>query len=92
MTRATKPVAMVAIQIEYLTLLMPADKGMKVMELLQSGVRAEYSYDARFHHKCYTPQDRVEVCVETIKPAQVRNPNSMPDDRQIELSRVVRPH
>lgn len=43
-TRATKPVPMCCVQIGYESYLLPSDKGMKVVELMQSAFTCERNY------------------------------------------------
>lgn len=79
-TRQTKPVAMCCVTIDYQEFLMPADKGMKVVELLQSAFKCERRYDERSDRKYYIgEQPQVEFALvrsnqvaEAAVPAPVR--------------------
>jgi hypothetical protein len=67
----TKQVQLCCISIGYQDLLMPADKGMKVLELLQSAVSCKRTYEAGY---AYTAEDQPTLGLELVKASQVRMP------------------
>lgn len=74
MSRATKPVQMACLQIGYQRLLLPADKAMKVAELLQHAVLTEVEFKG--HREHYQVQDeplRVEFAF--VSPSQISMPS-----------------
>jgi hypothetical protein len=71
MSRPTKPVAMCYVSVNYTRLLMPADKGMKLVELLQSAFECEQDYATGGY--TYAPkEEQLEVAFVLVRPNQVR--------------------
>jgi hypothetical protein len=79
MSRPTKSVAMCFISIGYhLELLMPADKGMKVVELLQSAYACEKNFTCDPGYS-YTPKEaQPEVEFALVRASQIRAPKAAP--------------
>jgi hypothetical protein len=72
MTRApAKPVAMCCVSIGYRTYLMPADKGMKVVELLQHAIECDERYEG-IKGPTYQVLDQPEVAYKAVRPNQIR--------------------
>lgn len=71
--RQTKPVAMCCVTIDYHQFLMPADKGMKVVELLQSAFHCERRYDETSNYK-YEVGEQPQVEFALVRPNQVVEP------------------
>lgn len=70
MATTKKPVAMCCVKIGYDTFLMPSDKGLRVVELLQSAVECREEYGNREY--IYYVQDQPRVSLAMVKPSQVR--------------------
>jgi hypothetical protein len=68
-TRA-KPVQMCCVQVGYTSLLMPADKGMKVVEMLQSAFLCKRNYEDGGY--AYVVQSQPDVELSLVRPDQVR--------------------
>lgn len=71
MTRASKPVQMACLTIGFESYLIPADKAMKVAELMQSAFECRKDYD-RGHTYMPGEQPRVEFAL--VKPSELRKP------------------
>jgi hypothetical protein len=71
MTRG-KP--MCCVRLQYLSLLMPADEGMKLVKLLGSAVTCERNYSN--HDYTYDVGDEPEVEFVSVKSSQIRMPRS----------------
>ena len=65
-----KPVAMCCVTIGYMVYLMPADKGMKVVELMQEAFDTSKSYEDRGYCYHVGEQPSVEYCL--VKPSQLK--------------------
>ncbi len=72
MATPTKPMCCVAIG--YKTLLMPADKGMKLVELLQYAVECERRYAS---HEAYAVGEHPRVELIMVKPGQIQMPEGV---------------
>lgn len=70
MTAAKKPVPMCCVTISYSHYIMPADKGMKLVELLQTAFEADKNYDDRGYVYGVSEQPQVEFAL--VKPSQIR--------------------
>lgn len=81
MTRATKPVPMACISIGFEDYLMPADKAMKVAELMQSAFQCHKGYESHGH--IYTPGEQPRVEFAFVKPGELRKPQAGAGARQI---------
>lgn len=62
---------MCCVSIGYRDLIMPADKGMKLVELLQHAVECERGYE---RPEVYTVGEQPHVQLTMIKPRQIRAP------------------
>lgn len=70
-TPATKKaVAMCCVSINYRDYLLPADKGMKLVELLQSAFETEKEYVERGYTYAIGDQPNVEFCL--VKASQIK--------------------
>lgn len=71
MTAVKKPVTMCCVSIGYSYYLLPADKGMKLVELLQSAFECERSFGERsaVYEVGIQPE---HVTLEIVRPAQIR--------------------
>jgi hypothetical protein len=72
MSRPVKPVPMCCVSIGYhVELIMPTDKGMKLVDILQSSFVCKKDYEERGY--VYRPEDEAP-CVEfaTVSPKQIR--------------------
>lgn len=69
---ATPNKPMCCVMVGYQALLMPADKGMKLVELLQYAVECEHGWGDRDHTYTVGEQPRVEYRM--VKPGQIRSP------------------
>lgn len=71
---ATKTVQLCCLSIGYNNYLMPMDKAMKVMELMQSAVSCnkEYSGGSQF---TYSVGDQPQCGLDMVKPSQVNTPS-----------------
>ncbi len=77
-TTRAKPVQMCCVSVGYSTYLMPADKGMKMVELLQSAFECKKDYaDGRY---AYVIGSQPEVELALVKKDQVRGAAGNPDD------------
>lgn len=72
MKGSSKPVQMACISIGYEDYLMPADKAMKVAELMQSAFQCRKGYEDRGH--TYTPGEQPRVEFAFVKPSELRKP------------------
>lgn len=72
MTAPKKPVHMACVRIEFIELLMPADKAMKVVELLQSAFVCNREYGERNYK--YHIGDQPAVDLSLVKPGQIVAP------------------
>lgn len=70
MTTAKKPVPMCCVTIDFRCYIMPADKGMKLVELLQTAFEADKNYADRGY--VYGVGDQPEVEFAMVKPSQIR--------------------
>lgn len=64
---------MCCVAIGYQTYLLPSDRGMKLVELLQSAVECERTYDIGF---AYVPGDQPEVTYAVVKASQIKAPSA----------------
>lgn len=64
---------MCVVSVDFQYLMLPADKGMKLVELLQSAVRVEPEYRDRDYS--YQVGDQPSVEYKSVKASQVRMPN-----------------
>lgn len=71
MSRTAKPVPMACITIGFEDYLMPADKAMKVAELMQSAFQCRKDFDRSYR---YTPGEQPRVEFTFVKPGEVRAP------------------
>lgn len=71
MATIKKPVAMCCVNVGYYRLLMPADKGMRMVELLQSAVECQMDYQTGAGDIYYV-QEQPHVSLTMVKPSQVR--------------------
>lgn len=75
MSRApAKPVQMACLTIGHYDYLLPADKAMKVAELMQHAFDCDKSYEDRGY--VYTPTDQPRVEFALVRANQVRAPKS----------------
>lgn len=70
--RASKPAQMACLTIGYTNFLMPADKAMKVAELMQAAFECEKDFGD--HDFLYHPKEQPRVEFTFVKPKQVRQP------------------
>lgn len=67
---AKKPIPMCCVSIGYDDYLMPANMGMKVVEMMQSAIRCERAYQQDGHR--YRLKDgSVEVSYRSVSPSQI---------------------
>lgn len=71
-TRAVKNVPMCCVRIGYQDFLLPADKGMKLVELMQHAVSCERSFATRDYNYKVEDAPAVEFCM--VKPSQLVMP------------------
>lgn len=74
-----KPVAMCCVTIGYEEYLLPADKGMKLVELLQSAFKTERKYGGGGYF--YYLGDQPEVVLTLVKASQLKQKTN--DDGQL---------
>ncbi|CAM5521982.1 hypothetical protein [Eoetvoesiella caeni] len=67
-----KPTQLCHVTVGYQNLLLPADKGMRLLELLQHSVECTIDFEGRGMTYCAGKQPRVEFSL--IQPDQVRAP------------------
>jgi hypothetical protein len=70
---ATKPTQLCCISIGYMDYLMPMDKGLKLMELMQYAVEVDKRYEDRGYEFLVKEQPRCGI--EMVKPSQVKTPD-----------------
>lgn len=70
MTAPKKAVPMCCVSIDYRSYLMPVDKGMKLVELMQFAFETDPSYGDRSY--TYHIGDQPAVQFTLVKPAQIR--------------------
>lgn len=70
MTAAKKPVPMCCVSINYSYYIMPADKGMKLVELLQTAFKTNKDYGDLGY--VYGVGEQPEVEFALVKPSQIR--------------------
>ncbi|MCE8004251.1 hypothetical protein [Billgrantia ethanolica] len=80
-----KPQQMCALKIGFITLLLPASKGMRVMQELQSAVEADWDYVERGHH--YTVKERPDLQLTLIDAEQISMPHAAAPSRGRRASR-----
>lgn len=74
MSRPTKPVAMCFVSIGYGSrLLLPADKGMKLVEILQSAFECDQQFLTEDHAYSYVPKEQPSVEFTLVRPQQIRS-------------------
>lgn len=86
MSRTSKPVPLCCVSIGYQALLMPADKGMKLVELLQGAVECDRRYEG--HGPTYYLREQPDVEYVAVKPQQVRAPRADASPSAIEATTV----
>lgn len=69
-SKPTRPVQMACLSIGFNDYLLPADKAMKVAELMQSSFSCDKRYADRGHQ--YTPREQPNISFEFVKASQVR--------------------
>lgn len=70
MSVAKKPVPMCCVSIDYRNYIMPADKGMKLVELLQTAFESDKNFaDSGY---VYSVGEQPEVAFALVKPSQIR--------------------
>jgi hypothetical protein len=75
MTTAKKPATMCCVNVGYSnTYLLPIDKGMKLVELLQSAFECEREYGS-LHPKYTVGQQPSHISLEIVRPEQLRHPD-----------------
>lgn len=74
----TKPVQMCCVQIGHYSYLMPADKGMKVVEMLQAAFECRKDYADRGYVYIVGAQPEVELAL--VRSDQVRAPVEQPSE------------
>ncbi len=72
MTAARKPVTMCCVTLDFKHYLIPADKGMKLVELLQSAFECEKTYEARGGYAYEVREQPEHVSLEIVRPGQIR--------------------
>lgn len=72
-----KQVQMCCVEVGYQRLLMPADKGMKLVELLLHAITSERTYERDEFE--YRAGQQPEVSLTLIKPSQVHFPEGRPE-------------
>lgn len=70
MATTKKAVTLCCVTVGYQSFLMPADKGLRVVELLQSAVECRERYDDR--EQFYDVEEQPRVILAMVKPSQVR--------------------
>lgn len=76
MARPTKPVPMCCVSVGYECFLMPFDKGMRLVELMQHAVSCQQDWHE--HKTRYVIGDQPRVEFVAVKPNQVVAPSSAP--------------
>lgn len=71
MTAPRKPVPMCCVTIDHNTFLLPVDKGMKLVELMQHAVSCDCRYDAGYR---YLVRETPSIELAVVKPSQVVMP------------------
>jgi hypothetical protein len=71
-TRPLKNVAMCCVRIDHFEYLLPADKGMKLVELMQHAVCCDTHYESRGY--TYRVHDAPAVEFALVKPSQIVMP------------------
>lgn len=75
MTRATKPTQMACLTIAHMDFLLPADKAMKVAELMTAAFSIREDFDRESSHRVYMVSDRQpEVEFKLVRQNQLRFP------------------
>lgn len=88
-TDRSKPVQICCVSIGYDSFIMPADKGMKVVELLQSAFKCNKDYAERGY--VYTVGSQPEVELALVRSDQVRAPAEQSSSAPLRLSAPSRP-
>lgn len=70
MTAPKKSVPMCHVTIGYRGYLLPVDKGMKLVELMQSAFQSDKNYEAVGYNYSIGEQPEVEFCL--VKPSQIK--------------------
>lgn len=69
-----KPTPMCCVSISYFDLLLPADKGMKLVEILTHAIEVKKDYDEGGY--VYVPQQAPEVQYSAVKTHRIRAPRT----------------
>lgn len=77
-TRTTKRVTMCAVSIDYATYLLPADKGMRLVDLMKDAVKCRDGFPGARSY-CVSG-DQPELSMAIIKPSQLRQVSSKNDE------------
>lgn len=72
MPRQTKPVPLCCVTVGYQSFLMPAQLGMKLVDLMNSAVICQMDYQKDGH--CFTPKEQPRVEYVSVRPGQVIAP------------------
>ncbi|SDO77676.1 hypothetical protein SAMN05216303_102327 [Rhodoferax sp. OV413] len=70
--RNTKPVSLCIVTISHTQFLMPADKGLKLVELLQHAQHAQWDYSDRSDGRTYIVGEQVEAEYRAVKQSQLK--------------------
>lgn len=79
-TTKKPPQRLCCVSIDYHSLLLPADKGRKLVELLEDAVRVRQHFDGRT--PVFLIEEPVQVEYHSVKPDQVRARKGDPDTPQ----------
>lgn len=75
-TRNTKAVSLCIVTVQHIQLLMPSDKGLKLVELLQHAQHAQWDYSDRSDGRTYVVGEQVEAEYRAVKQSQLKLPES----------------
>lgn len=67
-----KPVQLCCVTIGYQDFLLPLDKGLKLVEIMQAAIACDDKYEESGY--VYTTKESSEVSLKMVKPSQVRMP------------------
>lgn len=82
MTRPTKAVPMCCVRIDYMTFLLPASQGMKLVELMQNAFKCVEGYaDRGYEYSIEADAPRVGLML--VQPGQIKTPAKTAPQLQI---------
>lgn len=80
---AASPKSMCVVSLGSGQYLMPADVGMKVVQLMQQALTCRYDYSSDYMSKHYVAGDTPSLSLEMVKPSEIR----MPPGAEVEPAR-----